>query len=184
MIFSFFSKYVSKGGKVGPIFQSLKISCFLKFKKTKKGFQLMVLTLLNKNNVSVGYKFTHLGSATICESCKLKKVCVDSLEKNKTYVVTEIRKNEHPCLIDNQKMILCNVEETSSTITVKNQKFLDNIVLNRSPIQCNEILCENYDYCLHPSFNEETKIKIVEKIRKIDCPLKYDLILVEANKVN
>ena len=142
----------------------------------------MVLTLLGKDIVSVGYKFTHMGEAAVCEKCKLKKVCVDSLELNKTYIVTEVRDNEHTCLIEDQTLLVCNVEETSSIISVRNQKFLDNIVLNRVPIECDEILCPNYEYCVHPAFMKEERIKIKAKLNKIDCPLKYDLFLVEAVK--
>lgn len=142
----------------------------------------MVITLLEKNIASVGYKFTHLGGIKVCEKCSLKKVCVDSLEKNRSYVITEVRQNEHLCLIDNQVMVVCEVEETSIIIAVENQKFLENIVLNRSPIKCNEILCENYEYCLNPGYLQETKIKVLETIKKIECPLNYNLVLAEVRK--
>ncbi len=143
----------------------------------------MVITLLEKSIASVGYKFTHLGGTKICKKCPLNKVCVDSLEKNKSYIITEVRENEHTCLIENQVMVVCEVEETSSVITVEDQKFLENIILNRSPLECNEILCENYEYCLNPSYQQKTKIKILKTIKKIDCPLNYHLVLAEVKKV-
>ena len=143
----------------------------------------MVITLLEKNIATVGYKFTHLGGTKVCKKWSLNKVCVDSLEKNITYFVTEVRQNEHSCLIDNQVMVVCEVEETSVIISVEDQKFLENIVLNRSPIKCNEILCENYEYCLNPGYLQETKIKILKTIKKIECPLNYNLVLAEVRKV-
>lgn len=143
----------------------------------------MVITLLEKNIASVGYKFTHLGGTKICEKCSLRKVCVDSLEKNTSYIITEVRQNEHTCLIDNQVVVVCEVEESSSIITVEDQKFLENIVLTRNPIDCSEILCENYEYCLNPGYLQETKVKILEMIRKIECPLNYNLVLAEVRKI-
>ncbi len=143
----------------------------------------MVLTLIEKNIAAVGYKFTHLGGMKVCENCNLNKVCVDSLESNISYVVTEVRNIEHLCLIDNQVMLVCNVEETSNIISVENQKFLENIVVKRAPIHCDEILCKNYEYCIHPNYQKESKIKVLELKGKIHCPLNLELVLAEVKKI-
>ena len=143
----------------------------------------MIITLLEKNVAKEGYRFTHMGSAKICETCPFYKVCVESLQEYNTYIVKTVRKKEHPCLIDNQTMLVCEVEEANLILTVKKQKFLADMLFTREPNNCKEILCENYDYCVSPAFDKPTKIKILKEKKEIKCPLNYDLVLVEAHKV-
>ncbi|MHA1952884.1 MAG: UPF0179 family protein [Candidatus Heimdallarchaeaceae archaeon] len=144
----------------------------------------MVVTLLPRDTAKIGYQFTHLGKAQVCNQCSLLKVCVDVLKENFSYQVTEVRAKEHMCLIDNQVMLVCNVEEASDIISVRKQKFLENILLNRAVLVCNEILCQYYDNCISPVYIKQEKVKIVNIIKDIECPLKYDLVLVEAKKIS
>jgi len=143
----------------------------------------MVITLVGKNIAKIGYSFTHLGGTEICEKCPLLKVCVDPLEKSSTYKITNIREKEHICLIDNQTMVVCDVEETNDTITVENQKFLENIIIKRNSVKCKEILCEYYDNCIHPRYNKMEKVKIMKLIKDVNCPINLDLVLVEVKKI-
>ena len=143
----------------------------------------MVITLLPNSVAKIGYSFTNLGKTEICESCSLLKVCVDALKENYSYQVTEIKGIEHTCLIDNQTMVVCNVEEANDIISVKKQKFLDNIILNRETFDCNEILCKYYENCMSPIYCKKEKVKIIKVLENINCPLKYELVLVEAKKI-
>ena len=147
-----------------------------------KSFE-MIITLLAKNIAKIGYKFTHMGGTEVCLKCILRKVCVEALEKNVSYEVKKISTKEHSCLIDDQIMIVCEVEETNNIITVESQKYLENIIINRKPLECNEILCENYECCIHSNFNEQSKVKILKILKKVSCPLDYNLVLVEAKKI-
>ena len=85
----------------------------------------MVITLVEKEVAEVGYGFTNLGATKICENCQLKKVCVDVLEKYHAYRVVEVRKKEHICMIENQPMLVCLVEEDDYIISVEKQKYLE-----------------------------------------------------------
>ncbi len=142
----------------------------------------MVLTLIPKFVAERDYEFIHLGGIEICENCSLKTVCINSIKVHHSYKVIEVRKKEHKCPIDDSVMLVCDVQETKTIISVLNQKFLEGIVLSRKKLECNETLCEYYENCLHPLFNEETKVKVMKIIKKIDCPLNYNLMLVEVNK--
>ncbi len=143
----------------------------------------MVISLIPKNVANKGYQFTHLGGTETCQKCKFLTVCVNSLEVNFTYEVTQIREKEHPCLIDNSMMVVCEVKEINDMLSVKHQKYLDDVILTREPIECVEILCENYDFCVSSKYNKPTKIKILKNLGKIDCPLSYQLVLVEGKKI-
>ena len=144
----------------------------------------MIITLVEKEVAELKYTFTHLGASEICNNCPLKKVCVDVLNKNHSYKVVEVKQKEHICLIENQQMLVCIVEEADYTISVENQKYLENIVIKRNSLNCKEVLCENYDYCMSPLFDNARKIKVQGILRKLNCPLDFDLILVNARKVN
>ena len=143
----------------------------------------MDITLVEKEVAEEGYTFTHLGASKICDKCNLKKVCVDVLQINHAYRIVEVKDKEHTCLIENQPMLVCAVEEADYKISVDNQKYLENVVLNRTSKACSEVLCENYDYCMPPIFNDPTKVKVLEIIKPINCPLAYNLVLVKARKV-
>ncbi len=144
----------------------------------------MVITLVEKEVAELNYSFIHVGASKICNNCPLKKVCVDVLKENHSYKVVEVRKKEHICLIENQPMLVCVVEEADYTISVENQKYLENMILKRNSLNCKEILCENYDYCMPPLFDGTSKIKVQNIVRKLNCPLDFDLILIDARKVD
>ena len=144
----------------------------------------MVITLVEKEVAELNYSFIHVGASKICNNCPLKKVCVGVLKENHSYKVVEVRRKEHTCLIENQQMLVCVVEEADYTISVENQKYLEIMILKRNSLNCKEILCENYDYCMPPLFDGTSKIKVQNIIRKLNCPLDFDLILVDARKVD
>ncbi|MHA1303699.1 MAG: UPF0179 family protein [Candidatus Heimdallarchaeaceae archaeon] len=143
----------------------------------------MIITLIPKDVARTGYQFTHLGGVQECEQCKLQSVCVNSLEKTKNYRVKKVRKKEHRCPIDDTKMVVCEVEEINKRIAVKDNKVMEGVILTREPIECEEILCEYYEKCVLEDFQESTRIKVVLKLKKIDCPIGLDLIEVEIEKV-
>ncbi|MHA1345101.1 MAG: UPF0179 family protein [Candidatus Heimdallarchaeaceae archaeon] len=144
----------------------------------------MIITLVEKEVAELNYTFTHIGSSKICDNCPLKKVCVGVLKENHSYKVVEIKQKKHTCLIENQPMMVCVVEEADYTISVEKQKYLENMILKRNSLKCKEILCENYDYCMSPLFDVTSKIKIKSILGKLNCPLDFDLILVNAKKVD
>ena len=144
----------------------------------------MVISLMPKSVAKTGYQFTHLGGVNTCKSCQFLPVCVDSLEVNSSYEVTEVREKEHPCLIDNQPMVVCDVKEINDIITVHDQKFLDNVIISRNPVDCLERLCKNHEYCVSPKYEKTSKAKILKVIGKVTCPLNYSLVLVEVKKTS
>ena len=81
-------------------------------------------------------------------------------------------------------MVVCEVQKISDVIAIEKQKYLDNLITTRKPINCSEILCENYDFCVPIKYTESSKIKIIKSMKDINCPLGYNLVLVEANKIN
>ncbi|MCE7741647.1 MAG: hypothetical protein GOP50_04250 [Candidatus Heimdallarchaeota archaeon] len=143
----------------------------------------MVISLVPKGVAQKGYQFTHLGSTQTCQKCNLLSVCVNSLETGSTYEVIQVREKEHPCLIDNSMMVVCELKQKNDKISVRQQKYLDNVVVTRETIDCVEILCENYDYCVSEKYSKTTKIKILKNLGKINCPLNYQLVLVEGEKI-
>ena len=143
----------------------------------------MVISLVPKDVAEEGYQFTHLGGTETCKECKLLPVCVNSLEIGSTYEVTQVREKEHNCLIDNSKMVVCELKELNDQISVKYQKYLENIVLTREPIDCLEVLCEYHENCVSDKYHETTKIKVLRNLGKIKCPLKHQLVLIEGKKM-
>ena len=144
----------------------------------------MAISLVPKSVAKVGYQFTHLGGVEICAKCQFLPVCVDSLDVGSSYEIIELREKEHPCLLDKQPMLVCDVKEINDRISVKEQKYLDNVVVSRDPIKCVEILCDNYEYCVPLKYEFKSKVKILNIIEKVTCPLKYNLVMVEVKKIS
>lgn len=144
----------------------------------------MTFTLVPKSVAKVGYQFTHLGGVETCKKCQFLPVCVNSLNVNSSYEIVEIREKEHPCLLEEQPMVVCEVKEINDMISVKDQKYLDNVIVTREPIECLEILCDNHEYCVLSKYEKLSKIKIQKVIRKLHCPLNYNLVLVEVKKMS
>ncbi len=144
----------------------------------------MTITLVPKTVAKIGYKFVHVGELEECKNCPLRKVCIEPLVKDSLYEVVQLRKKEHKCPIDGTIMIVCDVEERNPVINIINtDKALEGIIITREPIKCDEILCEYYDKCVSKSFDDVVKVKIVKKIRKINCPIGLDLFEAEVKKV-
>jgi uncharacterized protein (UPF0179 family) len=144
----------------------------------------MPLSFVPKDVAKVGYKFSHQGGTPTCKQCRYIQVCIEQLEEGSSYEIVEVRDKEHPCLIDNGVMVVCEVKKTFDTLAVENQKYLEDLISTRKPIECNEILCDNYDYCVSIKYDQISKIKIIKKTKDINCPLGYNLVLVEAHKMN
>lgn len=143
----------------------------------------MLISFVPKAVATIGYQFTHQGATKICEKCQFIQVCINQLEIGSSYEVVEIKNKEHPCLIDDSIMVVCKVRKINDLLSVQNQKYLENLVLTRKPIDCPEILCDNYDYCVSTKYKQSSKVKIIRKKKNINCPLGYDLVLVEAEKI-
>ena len=144
----------------------------------------MTLSFILKDVAKVGYQFSHQGGTQTCKKCQYIQVCIEQLEMGSSYEVIEVKSKEHPCLIDNGVMVVCEVKKINDIVAVENQKYLENLISTRNPIVCNEVLCENYDYCVSIKYELASKIKIIKKKRDIKCPLGYNLVLVEANKID
>ena len=143
----------------------------------------MVISLVPKDVAKEGYQFTHLGGTETCKKCKLLSVCVNSLEIGSTYEIISVREKEHPCLIDDGLMVVCDLKELNDLLSVKYQKYLEDVVVTREPLDCMEVLCENYDYCMSEKYNTTTKIKVLKNMGKIQCPINYQLVLVEGKRI-
>lgn len=144
----------------------------------------MVITLVDKSVAYVGYRFVHLGQSSSCEHCPLRKVCVESLEKYHNYEIVAVMTKEHKCIIDESTMRVVDVKEVPITLTVEKKKYLEDMIITRPAIQCNEQLCTNYDYCMNPLFASESKVKVIKVLNEVDCPLGYNLVLVEGYKAD
>ncbi|MHA1218445.1 MAG: UPF0179 family protein [Candidatus Heimdallarchaeaceae archaeon] len=144
----------------------------------------MLISFVPKDVAKLGYCFIHQGETQTCKNCQFIQVCIEQLEIGSSYEVVDIRGKEHPCLIDNGIMIVCEVQKISDVIAIEKQKYLNNLITTRKPINCSEILCENYDFCVPIKYTESSKIKIIKSMKDINCPLGYNLVLVEASKVN
>ncbi len=143
----------------------------------------MVISLVPKIVAQKGYQFTHLGGTETCQKCNFLSVCVNSLENGSSYEVTQVRAKEHPCLIDESIMVVCELKQINDKLSVKHQKYLDEVIITREPIDCIEVFCENYDYCVLEKYNSTTKVKVLKVLENVKCPLNYKLVLVEGKKI-
>lgn len=142
----------------------------------------MKVTLVDYKRAREGYEFTLLSTSGECESCNLRIVCLGNLEEGRKYRVVEVRNKEHDCpIFDKVKVV--EVEECTIKGGMEENKVYTGSIVTFEPITCNEIFCENYEYCIPEGLRAGDECRIEEELGKINCPLGYKLRLVSLKRM-
>jgi uncharacterized protein len=141
-----------------------------------------MITLINSDYAKVGYEFIFYGGADECEKCELNKACLGNLEKGSRYRVTILREMEHPCKI-NEKVRVVEVEETEIFGVIETRKAFAGSSIIFTPVECENIFCTNYKYCLPEGLIKGEKYEIRETLNKLECERKKPYTRVRFRRV-
>ncbi|MFX1294336.1 MAG: UPF0179 family protein [Promethearchaeota archaeon] len=143
----------------------------------------IILTLIGIKLAKKNQKFLFAGPVEECDNCNssLKSVCIDNLEKGCIYKILEIRKIVHPCPIYEGGGTIVEVQKSPIKTTIDHKLAYEGAIISFKIIDCDEVFCNNYQYCKPIGIIKEDKYKIVKVIGNLShkCKKGKKLKLVE-----
>lgn len=128
------------------------------------------LTLVGSMQAKIGFKFVHNGSAEPCNSCQLRKVCIENLEPGRVYEVVNVREMVHPCMLHENGVKAVEVTFSSVPVALEPKQAVKGATIIYKYIDCTSD-CPNIDLC-RPSALRPGDRCIIEEINgNIDCQI-------------
>ncbi len=138
-----------------------------------------IITLVPESWAKPGFTFVFRGSADICEKCRLKKVCIDNLNRFVAYRVVGVRDISHFCELSKQNYRVVEVEVAPVKLVLPAKQAVEGVKVVYSKPQCREYSCPYIHYCVYSYVPDGAKIRVVKVLNHIKC--RYgDHALVEA----
>ena len=135
-----------------------------------------MITLIGKQLAKKGQEFVFLGPAPECDDCRFKSSCIGSLEKNRKYVITEVRDNEQKCPIHGEGAVVpVEVDRAQINILTDSKNIFEGSTFTFNAVDCDEE-CEFHDLCFPEGLVENDKCIVLNHEGKHnDCKKGYKL---------
>lgn len=132
---------------------------------------IIMITLIGINLAIEGLEFMHYGAAALCEKCRFKNTCIDTLEEGRIYVITKVKDTQHPCPVhEGGKVKVVQVEKSDIKALIDSKVAFEgsNIIFN--PPQCDKE-CELMHLCFPNGLYSDDKCKIIKNLGKppVEC---------------
>lgn len=116
-----------------------------------------MITLIGKDLAKKGMEFVYFGPADECDDCRFKSSCVGNLEKNRKYVITDVKDNEQKCPIHSQNAVIpVEVERAEIDILTTSKNIFEGSTFTYNALECDEN-CEFHDLCFPDGLIEKDK---------------------------
>jgi uncharacterized protein (UPF0179 family) len=139
-----------------------------------------MITLIGTSLAVEGLEFMHQGTSSQCENCRFKNTCIDNLEEDRIYVITEVKDTQHPCPIhEGGKVTVVNVERSDIEVLIDCKRAFEGSNIIFKPNEC-DFDCSLKDQCFPDGLHKEDRCKIMKNIGKpaYKCPKGLNLCLV------
>ena len=121
-----------------------------------------MITLIGKDIAKKGFEFVFLGPATECENCRFKSSCIDNLELNRKYVVTDVKDNEQKCAIHSQNIVIpVEIERAEIDVLTTSKNIFEGSTFTYNAPKCDEY-CEFHDFCFPEGLIENDKCIVLK----------------------
>jgi len=138
-----------------------------------------IIALLPQNMAKKGFRFVLVDETDHCKDCRLRKVCIENLEVERSYKVDEVRKKSFRCPVYGE-MRVCKVSPVIEFfLTIPKNDAIDGVTMRYSGPRCYELTCPNFDMCNPIGLKAGDEIKIV-KVSKLENPCKLGLDLAKC----
>ncbi|MFQ6136074.1 MAG: UPF0179 family protein [Candidatus Hydrothermarchaeales archaeon] len=141
-----------------------------------------IITLIDTERAKPGYQFIHYGVAEECEDCDFKIVCIDNLEEGRRYEITGLKDLEHECNIYG-KVKVVEVRESDLLAAINPKYAFIGSSIHFTPIECDDVFCENFGYCTPEGLKEGDKCEILDALNTIKCGRGHELQAVRVRRV-
>lgn len=139
-----------------------------------------MITLIGKKIAKKGLIFEHNGNNPKCQNCRFKGTCVDSLEKGRFYIITDVKDTTQKCeLHDEHIVVVVDVELAQRYALIDSKKAFEGSTINLNKEDCG-FDCKMHDLCYPDGIYSTDKCKIIKKEHKLSekCYKNYDLTKV------
>ncbi|WP_407422810.1 UPF0179 family protein [Methanobrevibacter sp.] len=136
-----------------------------------------MITLIGKDLAKKGQEFVFLGPAGECENCRFKASCVDNLEKNRKYVVTDVKDNEQKCPIHSGGLVIpVEIDRAKIDLLTDSKSIFEGSTFTYNAPNCDE-KCDFHDLCFPDGLVENDKCIVLENNGKHvgECKKSYKL---------
>ena len=135
-----------------------------------------MITLIGKDLAQKGVEFVYLGPAEECENCRFKSSCVDSLELNRKYVITDVKDNEQKCPVHSQNIVIpVEIERAQIDVLTTSKNIFEGSTFTYDAPKCEEY-CEFHDLCFPEGLMENDKCIVIKNQGKHkECKKGYAL---------
>ena len=121
-----------------------------------------MITLIGKDLAQKGVEFVYLGPAKECDDCRFKSSCVNSLELNRKYVITDVKDNEQKCPIHSQNIVIpVEIERAEIEILTTSKNIFEGSTFTYNAPECDEN-CEFHDLCFPEGLFENDKCIVLK----------------------
>ncbi len=135
-----------------------------------------MITLIGKELAQKGVEFVYLGSVEECENCRFKSSCVDSLELNRKYVITDVKDTEQKCPVHSQNIVIpVEIERAQIDVLTPSKNIFEGSTFTYEAPKCDEY-CEFHDLCFPDGLMENDKCIVIKNQGKHkECKKGYAL---------
>ena len=135
-----------------------------------------MITLIGKELAQKGVEFVYLGSVEECENCRFRSSCVDSLELNRKYVITDVKDTEQKCPVHSQNIVIpVEIERAQIDVLTPSKNIFEGSTFTYEAPKCDEY-CEFHDLCFPDGLMENDKCIVIKNQGKHkECKKGYAL---------
>ena len=135
-----------------------------------------MITFIGKELAQKGVEFVYLGSVEECENCRFKSSCVDSLELNRKYVITDVKDTEQKCPVHSQNIVIpVEIERAQIDVLTPSKNIFEGSTFTYEAPKCDEY-CEFHDLCFPEGLVENDKCIVIKNQGKHkECKKGYAL---------
>lgn len=139
-----------------------------------------MITLIGKKLAKEGLIFEHKGNNPKCQKCRFGSTCINSLEKGRFYIITEVKSTTQKCeLHDEHEVNVVNVELAPRYALIESKKAFEGSTINLNKENCG-FDCKMHSLCYPKGIYPTDKCKIIKKGNRLSekCYKNYDLTKV------
>ena len=130
-----------------------------------------LVTIVGETQARIGNRFYFMGPLTECKECKLRNVCFN-METGSLYDTI------HDCTLRESKVRVVEVEKKAFRVAIPKKQAMGSSIVFTSR-KCNNIGCENWQFCCPANTKDGDRFSIVDDISDIRCPIGEQLRLVK-----
>ena len=136
---------------------------------------MVQITLVGERQARVGHEFIYRGPQPECAPCRVRAACLNQ-EIGRRYRVTRVRDVAHPCLLNEERARVVEVEPVPPPCSLPSRTAIEGAVLAYEKVVCGNAACPNFRTCHPIGIEPGMRIRVAGVGPQLECPLAYTLV--------